>query len=242
MNQTSLSFEKRILPYLLLFGAGVGGYFVAQWIFPGGAGASVQNLEVAVGWGGALLVGMIGLAVVYRMFNGSINLTQLVSEPTGDASMSRFQFLVFTFVVAISFMLITVSNKQPTFPEIPPTVLALLGISAGSYIVSKGIQKNITLAQIPPTISVSPVSITAVAGESVTFTASATGPGDLKYQWQRISPAQKVAVDIPGQDQQSLRLTANLGYDDNEFQCKVFADSGEATSAPVKLHVQEDRG
>ena len=156
--------------------------------------------------------------------------------------MSRFQFLVFTFVVAISFILITVSNNQLKFPDIPPTVLALLGISAGSYIVSKGIQKNITLAQTPPTISVSPDSITAVPEESVTFTASATGPGDLKYQWQRMSPGQKVAVDIPGQDQQSLRLTANLVYDDNEFQCKVFADSGEATSAPVKLQVQEDRG
>ena len=43
--------------------------------------------------------------------------------------MSRFQFLVFTFVVAISFILITVSNNQLKFPDIPPTVLALLGLS-----------------------------------------------------------------------------------------------------------------
>ena len=156
--------------------------------------------------------------------------------------MARFQLLVFTFVVAISFMLITVSNKPPAFPDIPPTVLALLGISAGSYVVAKGIQKDITMARIPPSISVSPDSITAVPGQAVTFTASATGPGDLKYQWQRISPGQKVAVDMPGQEQQSLKLTANTVFDANEFQCKVFADSGEATSAPVTLHLQEDRG
>jgi hypothetical protein len=145
-------------------------------------------------------------------------------------------------VIAISFILITVSNKQPTFPEIPPTVLALLGISAGSYVISKGIQKDITLAQMPPAISVSPDSITAVPGQSVTFTASATGAGDLTYQWQRLSPGQQVAVDMPGQEQQSLKLTANMAFDGNEFQCKVSSNSGEATSTPVTLHVQEDRG
>ncbi|MBV8414634.1 MAG: immunoglobulin domain-containing protein [Verrucomicrobia bacterium] len=242
MNPKNSSFEKKFLPYFLFFGIGVAGYFAANWIFPGGTGATMQNLAVAVGWGGALLVGLIGLAVVYRMFNGTINLTQLISEPSGEASISRFQLLVFTFVIAISFILLTVSNQRPGFPEIPATVLALLGISAGSYIVSKGIQKDITIAQIPPTISVSPDSITAVPGQSVTFTASATGTGTLTYRWQRIGRGQQVAVDIPGQQQQSLRLTADFAYDGSEFQCKVSADSGEATSAPVKLHVQEDRG
>ena len=242
MNEKSMFFEKRIVPYILVFAIGVGGFFIAKWLVPGGGSASMEDLKVAVGWGGALLVGSLGLAVVYRMFTGTINLTQLISEPTGDASMSRFQLLVFTFVIAISFILITVSNNQPTFPEIPPTVLALLGISAGSYVISKGIQKDITLAQTPPAISVSPDSINAVPGQSVTFTASATGTGNLTYQWQRISPGQPVAVDIPGQQQQSLKLIASLAYDRNEFQCKVSADSGEATSAPVTLYVQEDRG
>lgn len=218
------------------------GFIFATWILAGGAGVSMDNLKVAIGWGGALLVGLIGTAIVYRMYNGTINLTQLISEPTGEASMSRFQLLIFTFVVAISFILITVSNKPPAFPDIPPTVLALLGISAGSYVVSKGIQKDITIARTRPSISVSPESITAVPGQSVTFTATATGPGNLRYQWQRIVPGQKVAVDMPGQDQQSLKLIANTVFDANEFQCKLTADSGEATSAPVTLHVQEDRG
>ena len=241
MNQKNSSFPANVIPYALLFGAGAAGYFICKWIFPGGASASMEDLKAAVGWGGALMVGLLGLAVVYRMFDGTINLTQLVSEPTGDASMSRFQFLVFTFVIAISFVLITVSNNS--FPEIPTTVLALLGISAGSYVVSKGIQKDITMAQMPPAITLSPDSITAVPGQSVTISASATGAGDLTYQWQSLSPGQKTAVDLAGEQAPSLRLTPKLEDNGTEYLCQVTSSkSGEATSAPVKLTVQQDRG
>ncbi len=38
--------------------------------------------------------------------------------------------------------LIVVSKDPPEFPEIPVEVLALLGISGGSYSVSKGIQTS----------------------------------------------------------------------------------------------------
>src|SRR5208282_5983871 len=69
MNQKSMFFEKRIVPYILVFAVGVGGYFIAKWLVPGGGSASMEDLKVAVGWGGALLVGLLGLAVVYRMFN-----------------------------------------------------------------------------------------------------------------------------------------------------------------------------
>jgi hypothetical protein len=243
MNQKNSSFPANVLPYALLFVAGAAGYFISKWIFPGGAGASMDDLKAAIGWGGALMVGLLGLAVVYRMFDGTINLTQLVSEPSGDASMSRFQFLVFTFVIAVSFILITVSNKPIAFPEIPSTVLALLGISAGSYVVSKGIQKEITMAQLPPSITLSPDSITAVPGQSVTISASATGSGDLTYQWQSLSPGQKTAVNLAGEQAPSLRLTPKLEDNGTEYLCQVTSSkSGEATSAPVKLTVQQDRG
>jgi uncharacterized BrkB/YihY/UPF0761 family membrane protein len=69
-----------------------------------------------------------------------VDLDRLISEPNGDASLSRFQFLVFTFVIAMSLFLIIVSTKS--FPTIPGAILALLGISGGSYVVSKGIQTS----------------------------------------------------------------------------------------------------
>ena len=56
------------------------------------------------------------------------------------ASLSRFQFLIFTFVVAGLFLLLSI--EAGAFVEVPPTVLGLIGISGGSFIVSKGISSN----------------------------------------------------------------------------------------------------
>jgi hypothetical protein len=56
------------------------------------------------------------------------------------ASLSRFQFLIFTFVVAGLFLLLSI--EAGAFVEVPPTVLGLIGISGGSFIISKGISSN----------------------------------------------------------------------------------------------------
>lgn len=62
----------------------------------------------------------------------------LINESSGEASMSRFQLLIFTFVIAMSLFLIIIHEMK--FPEIPGSVWTLLGISGGSYLISKGIQ------------------------------------------------------------------------------------------------------
>jgi hypothetical protein len=90
-----------------------------------------------------IIIFFFGLMVLVAMATDKINLAKLISEPTGDASMSRFQLLIFTFVIALSFFILVVSaasNGKPEFPEIPNQVLLLLGISATTYGVSKGIQ------------------------------------------------------------------------------------------------------
>ncbi len=102
----------------------------------------MQTLAVVMGWILALVVGLLGFAIVWLIYTGRIDLTKVISEPNGDASLSRFQFLIFTFVIAMSLFLVIVENTPPKFPEIPSGVFALLGISAGSYVVSKGIQTN----------------------------------------------------------------------------------------------------
>jgi hypothetical protein len=56
--------------------------------------------------------------------------------------MSRFQLLIFTFVIALSIVIMVVSANPPHFPTIPNEVLILLGISASTYAVSKGIQEG----------------------------------------------------------------------------------------------------
>ena len=79
--------------------------------------------------------------VFWLILRGKIDLSEVLTEPDSTkASLSRFQFLLFTFVVAGLFLLLSV--EAGAFVNIPNSVLGLLGISAGSYAVSKGIQAS----------------------------------------------------------------------------------------------------
>jgi len=80
----------------------------------------------------------LSIAVLLGIIRNKIDLSEMLEELSGGASMSRFQLLVFTFVIAFSFFVIVASQSK--FPEIPNNVLALLGISASTYAISKGLQ------------------------------------------------------------------------------------------------------
>ncbi len=108
---------------------------------PGDPAHRMQDLELAVGFGVLILIFFLGLAVLVDIAIGRIDLSLLLTEQGGGASMSRFQLMIFTFVVSLSLLLIVV-NKGDFPKEIPNQVLALLGISATTYGVSKGIQAS----------------------------------------------------------------------------------------------------
>ena len=82
-----------------------------------------------------VFIGLLALTILYLIWTNKINLEHLLSEADGSASMSRFQLLIFTFVIAISFFEIV--EHGMTFPEIPTGVLTLLGISASTYAVGQ---------------------------------------------------------------------------------------------------------
>jgi uncharacterized BrkB/YihY/UPF0761 family membrane protein len=103
----------------------------------------MAQLGVVIGWILTIFLGVLGGIILWLILIGKIDLAGLISEPNGEASLSRFQFLVFTFVVALSlFYLIVAGEPPPKYPIIPGQILALLGISGGSYVVSKGIQSS----------------------------------------------------------------------------------------------------
>lgn len=103
----------------------------------------MQIPSLIFGWSLAIFVAAVELILLVLILTGRINLAGLLTEENGKASLSRFQFLLFTFVVATSFFLIVVGSEPPKFPsEIPSEIFVLLGISGGSYVISKGIQKN----------------------------------------------------------------------------------------------------
>jgi len=99
-------------------------------------------LALMVGWGVAIALGALWLVLLYLIIIGRIDLRRLISESNGDASMSRFQFLIFSFVIALSLFLVTISSNPLALPTVPPEILGLLGISGGSYVLAKGIQTS----------------------------------------------------------------------------------------------------
>jgi hypothetical protein len=100
-------------------------------------GDHTTKLVLVAGYAAVALIFFFGLMVLIMMATGAIDLSELLEDDNGGASMSRLQLLVFTFVIAFSFFVLVVQGGK--FPDVPANVLALLGISATTYGVSKGI-------------------------------------------------------------------------------------------------------
>lgn len=104
-----------------------------------------QNIAVIGFIAFSLIVIFFAAAVLWKLADGSIPLAGLIAEPPepgsgdrfGKASLSRFQFLVFTFVVAGLFLMLCIETGA--FVEIPTNVLGLIGLSGGGFIVSKAV-------------------------------------------------------------------------------------------------------
>jgi hypothetical protein len=159
---------------------------------------SLHVLMLICGYVICIFVGVLAFLILRLIFRGDIDLSQLISEPNGDASLSRFQFLIFTFVIALSLFLVIVSASTPSFPYIPPTVLTLLGISGSSYLVSKGIQFSdpAGVGGGDSKIVISPVKETIRFGQTLQFRADTAGRPDAKVTWQvAVGPG---TIDVNG--------------------------------------------
>ena len=115
------------------------------------AANAMERLKVVLSYEILILTFFYGFMVLLYMAAGEIDLSMLLSEPKGTdaqgnplygASMSRFQLLIFTFVIALSLLSIIIANGATKFPAIPSEILVLLGISASTYAVGKGIQSS----------------------------------------------------------------------------------------------------
>jgi hypothetical protein len=116
-------------------------------------------ISAAVAIAIALVIVAMALAVVKALFDGTIRLTYLLAEAadpkaqaaaqadgavvpqppeTPKASLSRFQLLIFTFVIAGVYLVLCLESG--TFVPIPQNVILLLGVSGSTYAASKGIK------------------------------------------------------------------------------------------------------
>jgi hypothetical protein len=159
-------------------------------------------LTWASGWVALGFLALLAVALLYYIFTERIDLSRLLSEPNGDASLSRFQLLIFTFVVAASLFLIIAAPFPPAFPkEIPNGILILLGISSSSYLVSKGIQFSSPagVSDRGPEVRVVPATDTATAGgPPVQFRAEVSGLSNGAVDWSLEPPAGMGTIDANG--------------------------------------------
>jgi len=119
-------------------------FIIAIWV-PTPDHDPVKKVQLALAYAVLVLLFLFGFFVIAAIATGKIDIGSLLSESDGNiskASMSRFQLLIFTFVIGISFFLVVLYNRD--FPNVPNQVLTLLGISASTYGVSKGIHASTT--------------------------------------------------------------------------------------------------
>lgn len=126
----------KTVEFLVLLGATVALAFVIALAVPG---APMDKLKLAFAYGGLILLFLFGFLVLAAIASNRIDISQILEEKgVGGASMGRFQLLIFTFVIGLSFFLVVLCDCK--IPDLPANVLALLGISATTYGVGKGIQ------------------------------------------------------------------------------------------------------
>jgi hypothetical protein len=119
---------------------------IAIWV-PGDGPA---KLRLAISYAGLIMLFLFGFMILAGIASGKIDISQILAEKgSSGASMSRFQLMIFTFVIALSLFLIVVSKGD--FPtQIPNQILELLGISAATYGVGKGIEATSNDKNPPP--------------------------------------------------------------------------------------------
>jgi hypothetical protein len=128
------------------------------------SGDPVLKLKLTFDYGLLTLIFLFAFLILTAIASGKIDISSLLAENGGGASMSRFQLLIFTFVIAVSFFLVVVGGAS--LPQVPGSVLALLGISAGTYGISKGIQAASPLQGKSPAPTAPPITNSTTTGNS----------------------------------------------------------------------------
>jgi len=146
----------------------------------------------AFGVGFLLLMGALCVLLLTKMWKNEINLATLLDEANGDASISRFQLLLFSIVVSVGMFLYMLHNLQ--LPDVPQSILILVGISASTYAAGKGISYSQPQLMVKP-----PATIPPAPGANVAPTltpAQAAAAAVVPVVAQPVVAAPVVAVPV----------------------------------------------
>lgn len=87
-------------------------------------------------------------------------------------------------------------------------------------------------------ITTHPIDRTAVEGNDATFMISATGSGELTYQWEQRKPGGSwTKSSVSGNKTSKITVPATTSRDGNEYRCAVTCDGYTVYSEAAKLTV-----
>lgn len=123
---------------------------------------STFSAQELMKWSGAIFFALLQAYILYGIAF-KWDMSKLICAEDGTASMSRFQLLLFTFAIAGGYFYLLMESRS--FPEVNAGVIGLLGLSTGTYAISKGIQASRDTAQpaAPPTQPAQPAQAAAAA-------------------------------------------------------------------------------
>jgi|GEM_PF-2414939 len=98
-------------------------------------------------------------------------------------------------------------------------------------ITSNAVTLTVNAAPVAPSITAQPAPQTVIAGQSVSFSVSATGSGPLSYQWK------KNGTSIFGATSSTLTLSSASVSDAGNYSVVVGNTAGSVTSVSVALTV-----
>lgn len=103
----------------------------------------MTTLSLTFGYLVCAFLGMLEMLIIWSILTGRIDISKLLSDVEGGASMSRLQLLIFTIVIATGLAGLLVTHVNPgVYPDVPRGVLILLAMSASTFLISKRISNS----------------------------------------------------------------------------------------------------
>lgn len=159
----------------------------------------------------------------------SQGLSEIVSNDQGETDLVDFQYLAFNLLTLAFFALEFLTRPASGLPDLPPTLIALAGLSAATYTTKKALETSPT-----PTISkVVPTRIPLTAGTHIIIAGGDLGPWSGAGSAARVM-LDSVALEITGAT--SGRIDATLP------QAAVDALKARATGTHAELVVVPEDG
>jgi hypothetical protein len=172
------------------------------------------------------------VSVLLASTNGAGGI-QVIQSSTSHAATTNYGFSADPFRIAGGGVIDTTDNY---FDGVVDEV-AVFGRGLSLDEISGLFGAALSGGDLPPTISLQPVSRTAYQGQTATFAVSALGTGPLKYQWRTNGVPLPNSGNVSGATNATLTITNLQGANSGNYDVVITNRAGSITSLVATLNV-----